>query len=374
MQENLLPSEIVMPSRTIVGTGSVSNILRESIAQFGDKGVLVCGNSLRRTGMLDKIFEGVNVKNVVTSIYHGGEPTIEDAEELRQFAKSHGACWIAAVGGGSVLDVAKAVAGLFNESEKIQYYHDGGKITKKGIPFIAAPTTAGTGSEATINAVLTNKEKMQKRSIRHPSLMPSLVFLDASLLDSCPSHIVAQAGLDALTQAIEGYVSKYATWLTDCYTFQASKMIATNLFRVYKGERGTASEALLFGSYLAGVGFSMAKLGVVHGLAHPLGVRYNEPHGLICGVTLPYALEINREAMAEKYDMLAKAFGANPLVFVKSLLDLMQIKSPFSGKNIIDKDAIITETLNAASTEANPKKISAQDVELILQKLFSKSA
>jgi alcohol dehydrogenase class IV len=371
MQERLLPPEIVMPSRTIIGYNSVCNLIKEAILQFGDMGVLVHGSSFKKNGMLDKVLKSGGESSVATFLYSGGEPAIEDAEALLKFARSRKACWIAAIGGGSVMDLAKVAAGLFNETERIEYYHNGGKIVKSGIPFIAAPTTAGTGSEATVNAVLTNRSTKQKKSIRHPNLIPSLVFLDASLLDGCPQRIVAQAGLDALTQAIEGYTSKYATWLTDCYTFQAVKMISANLLKVFKGERGDTAEGLLIGSYLAGIGFSMAKLGVVHGIAHPLGVRYNEPHGLICGVALPHALELNRGAMGKKYEMLAQVFGADPANFVVSLLELMGVVSPFSGKRIMEKNEIIYETLNAFATQANPKQISAEDVEFLLSRLFA---
>ncbi len=254
MQENLLPSEIVMPSRTIVGYNSVLNLVAETSFKFGETGVLVHGASLQRKGLLQKILEQADNKKVVTFLYSGGEPTIENAEDLLGFARDSKANWIAAVGGGSVMDIAKVAAGLFYERESIEYYHNGGKITRGGIPFIAAPTTAGTGSEATINAVLTNKRKKQKKSIRHHNMMASLVFLDAALLEGCPRHIIAQAGLDALTQAIEGYASKYATWLTDCYTLQAARMIANNLLKVFNGDVGQPAEDLLVGSYLAGVG------------------------------------------------------------------------------------------------------------------------
>ncbi len=114
----------------------------------------------------------------------------------------------------------------------------------------------------------------------------------------------------------------------------------------------------------------MAKLGVVHGIAHPLGVRYDEPHGLICGVALPYALELNRSAMGKKYDVLAQVFGADPVNFVKSLLNLMGVKSPFIGRQLIEKEVIISETINAFATQANPKKITQEDVEFLLDKLF----
>lgn len=368
----IMPENVVWPQCTISGAGTVLKLVPEC-ARFGRRGVIMHGRSLARNDILRQILGHTPAGMSVSAWAHGGgEPSLEDLGLALAFAKQHRAEWIAGVGGGSVLDVSKACAGLINAEKSVEVYHDGAPPEKPGIPFIAVPTTAGTGSEATINAVLTNTVRRQKKSIRHPALVARLVILDPDLLAPCPARTVACAGLDALTQAIEAYTSRMATRLSDLLGLEAIGLIARNLETVYGGGSGEARSNLLAGSYLAGLAFSMARLGVVHGLAHPLGVRYHAAHGLVCGVCLPHALELNRPFMGEKYDAMCKATGEDIAAFVRRMLDGFEIASPFRGKEIIEYDIIVSETLKSWSTAANAKPVTAEDVEFLLKKLFEK--
>lgn len=369
----IMPEQVVLPEWTLCGKGVVLKLIPEC-AGFGARGVLVHGRSLVKSGALEKIMANIPEGVRVVSWEHGGkEPTLDDLQSLLDFARGHDAEWIAAVGGGSVMDVAKAAAGLFHAANSIASYHDGQPIERPGIPFIAAPTTAGTGSEATINAVLTNTAKRQKKSIRNPWLMARLVILDSDLLSFCPKQVIAHAGLDAFTQAVEAYSSRMATWLSDQFGLKAISLIAGNLEAVYRSGTGEERGNLLLGSYLAGLSFSMARLGVVHGLAHPLGIRYHAAHGLVCGVCLPHAIELNRVAMGEKYAIMSRAISADLLDFTRRLLEQLNVASPFAGRQVVDREVIVSETLKSWSTAANPKRVTESDVDFLLARLFGKT-
>jgi len=280
------------------------------------------------------------------------------------------ASWVAGIGGGSVLDLAKASAGLFHAPQPPEAYHNGAAIETPGLAFAAVPTTAGTGSEATVNAVLTNSATRQKKSIRDDALMARLVILDPELLQYCPKQVIAHAGMDALTQALEAFTSRHAVWLSDELGLKALTLIGTHLEAFYRDADPAAAEQVLIGSYLAGLSFAMARLGVVHGIAHSLGVRYHVPHGYVCGVCLPHAVELNRDAMGGKYEQASRALGRDLLDLIRHLLIQLDMPSPFRGKPVMEKEAIIRETVGAWSTKANPKPITPADVEWLLDRLF----
>ena len=201
----------MLPPRTISGVGSIEQLLSEC-AVFGSSGILVHGESLKKSGLVDAILSQTPANiEVQTWQYPGGEPSLADVELLRRIAGEAKVDWVAAVGGGSVIDAAKAAAGLLHADGAVLDYHDGAEIPMSHVPFIAAPTTAGTGSEATPVSVLTNDDRCVKKSIRHPSFIPRLVVLDPHLLKSCPTHVIASAGMDALTQAIESFISNKAS-------------------------------------------------------------------------------------------------------------------------------------------------------------------
>lgn len=366
----VMPDNIIFPERTISGAETALKLIPEC-SRFGRRGVIMHGRSLVESGGLEKIL-GNTPKDVgVVSWEHGGgEPTLDHLKDALIFAKKHGAEWIAGVGGGSVLDVAKACAGLFNAGNGLSAYHDGMPIETAGIPFVAVPTTAGTGSEATINSVLTNTTTRQKKSIRDSLLIAREVILDPVLLASCPKKTIAYAGLDAFTQAVEAYTSRMATWFSDQLGLKAISLIAANLENVYRGGDTEARSSLLLGSYLAGLSFSMARLGVVHGLAHPLGIRYHAAHGLVCGVCLPHAIELNLPALGDKYEIINKAIGGDLLTLTRQLPERLEVVSPFKGRRIADKETIIRETLKSWSTAANAKAVTESDVEFLLARLF----
>ena len=367
---NVLPRTLTLPPRTIAGPDAVLGLLAECAA-YGVKGVLVHGRSLETSGSLRRIMERrPGGLDVLPWQFPGGEPTLRQLATLLATARQFGADWVAAVGGGSVMDVAKGCAGLLHADLPPVAYHDGAAIAPSHVPFVAVPTTAGTGSESTTVVVLTNDETGVKKSIRHPSFIASLVILDPGLLAACPPAVIASSGMDALVQAIESYVSRGATWFSDQAALKAMELIGLALVPAYRGERGEAARDLLQGSYLAGLALSNARLGLVHGLAHPLGARYHQPHGLVCAVCLAPVLEFNREVIPARYQAISDVLGADLPGRLKDMLEALEVQSPFKGRPLRDSAGIVRETLESGSTAANPRAVTAADVERILERIF----
>lgn len=367
----MLPNLLMLPPETRIQRGMASKLL-EFCASFGRRGVLVCGNSLVRSGRLDSILNnsGHDI-DVRVWLHPGTEPTLNQVETLLGIVREHEAEWVAAVGGGSVLDIAKAAAGLQKAPLPVSAYHDGTPIPHSQTAFIAVPTTAGAGSEATSVAVLTNSDTEVKRSIRHPSFMANLVILDADLLESCPPLVLAASGMDAFTQAVESYCSLGACWFTESLSIKALELIHGALELAYEGKK-EAFGNLLMGSYLAGVALANARLGLVHGLAHPLGSRFHLPHGLVCAVCLPHVLEFNKEFIENKYNCMSKIIGNDLLTYIQALNTRLGLANPFYGETLRYREAIVEETLASGSTQANPRPVTKADVELLLDRLFTR--
>ncbi|WP_187170341.1 iron-containing alcohol dehydrogenase family protein [Salidesulfovibrio onnuriiensis] len=370
---HLLPQRMDLPGTTVCAAGSSENLPAEC-ARFGPRGLLVHGRSLSKRGKISKIAATAPAAMEIATWEHpGGEPTLRQLEKLLKTAREFRPDWIAAVGGGSVMDLAKGCAGLYAEHGNVTAYHDGAPITTMGLPFVAAPSTAGTGSEATKVSVLTNEETGIKKSFRSPHMMARLIVLDPGLLKGSPRHVIAHAGMDALTQAIESYTSTGATWFTRQLALRGAQLLFQNLVSAYEseGEDLEAAEAILTGSYLAGVALSSSRLGVVHGLAHPLGARYKLPHGLVCAACLPYVLTYNREAMGEDYEDLSRAAGTDLLAAVAGLLADLDIDNPFKGRGFYDLDGMIKEVLASGSTAHNPREVTTSDARSLIRELFT---
>jgi alcohol dehydrogenase class IV len=176
--------------------------------------------------------------------------------------------------------------------------------------------------------------------------------------------------MDALTQAIESFVSKGSTRFTDALALDAMRLVCANIEPVFLGRGGPAAMDILIGSYYAGLALSHARLGVVHGLAHPLGARFHAPHGLACAICLPHALTFNREAIGDKWAVMSQAVGADVGQKAEALLERLELKSPFLGRTLTDRPAVITETLASGSTAANPRPVCAANVEWFLDRMF----
>lgn len=366
------PKTLLSPEKTLVFNGALSQLGQE-VASFGSPGLIVHGRSLADSGRKDKLagqFSGP-LKAEFFCRQRRAEPVIGEISEVIARGRDMGACWIAGIGGGSVLDLAKAAAGLFRAKENPVYYQSGGQLKEKGITFIAVPTTAGTGAEVTKNAVIINPERQAKLSIRDDSFIARKVILDGELLAGLPREVICYSGLDAYVQAYESFISRNATWYSDSYALKAVKLIDNNIEAAYQTGKPDSLFQLLIGSYCAGMALAAARLGVIHGVAHPLGVLYGYPHGLVCASCFLSSIELNREVMGAKYEIISDVIGRDFKKRVKQLLDGFGIVSPFKGQVINQRGKIIEETLLSGSTAANPKKIVAADVEFILEQIVN---
>ena len=368
--QSALPQTLHFPAQTHAAPGALRLLWGET-ARLGKTGLLVHGQSFANSGRLSRLLARVpKSMRVVPHCHCGGEPTLAQLEALRSTAYATRVDWIAAVGGGSVLDLAKASAGLVDAPDSSEAYHGGKALPERGgIPFVAVPTTAGTGSEATAVCVLTNQETGVKKSFRHPRLMPQVVLLDPELLEDAPRGVIAASGMDAFTQALESYTSRHATPLTRALSLLATELIGRALLPTYEGRRSGCTN-LLQGSYLAGVALANARLGLVHGLAHPLGSRYGVGHGAACAACLPVVTQFNSEVCGEDYQSVSEVIGEPLLEFVPRMMEAMRLENPFAGPIPADVDQIVAEVMGSGSTAANPRPVSTGDARRILNALF----
>lgn len=367
----IINNRFIQPQLTYVGKGKTLE-LPELIKDMS-KGLIVHGKSLTAKKSFTILKE--QLPGCHYYMHKGNEPILQDIRDVLLFCKDKDINWIAGIGGGSVLDLAKAAAGLFNAKLDPQEYQKGAKLQRKGIPFIAAPTTAGSGAEATINSVIIDESTNTKLSIRDDSFMADIVIIDPELMTECPAHIIAHSGMDAITQAIESYFSRNACWMSESLAFKAFELLISNIEKAYissqEGEIDIeAAENMLIGSYLAGVAFTNSRLGIVHGIAHPLGSFYHEAHGLICAICLPPSIKLNKDYTPEKYKKLSESINCDLLERIYNLNKKLNINNVLKGKEIIKKQSIIDYTLNSGSTKASPKDINEKDVIWLLEQLF----
>lgn len=296
--------------RICFGDGQLA-ALPALISEYGKELLLVCGKGSfvdsRHWPLLE---QGLSEAGIGYRLFHvAGEPSPRMVDEAVSEYCDQGIEVVVGIGGGSVLDAAKAIAGLLPGGNSVlDHLEDVGKgLPYEGpaLPFIAVPTTAGTGSEATKNAVLSEQgPEGYKKSFRHDSLVARVAVIDPQLLESCPAPLIAAQGMDAFTQLLESYVSLRANPFTDALAWSGMEAIAQGFFAAYDGGDDEAARqgraAMAYGALLSGITLAHAGLGSVHGLAQPLGSLFPVPHGVACGTTLAFATEVNIKALRER--------------------------------------------------------------------------
>ncbi len=363
--------QLNFPGVSFVGPGAVT-ALRDEAPGLGTMALLVTGRSaLRQAGITDRLVDLLEEGGVEVVLFEQvpPEPTVEVVDAARKALRESGCDLVVEAGGGSAMDVGKAAAGLADERAPTVAFHSGREVLSPGLPHVAVATTAGTGAEVTRNAVITDRERGLKKSIRADSLMPTVSITDPELTVSCPPELTARAGMDALVQAIESYFSVHAVRTTEALSLEAVRLISPNLPVAFEdGQDMGARSALAEGSYMAGLALGSARLGAVHGLAHPVGLCYGLPHGLVCAALMPPVLERNMGAAPEKYAALRQAMGGDPTAVVRGLLDCLDMPhtlGPYPEERW--EQAILDYALSSGSSRANPVPVDESYVRGVLE-------
>ena len=305
-------SRIVLNTISYHGHGAISNILPELNAR-GYKKAFVCSDpDLIKFGVTGKVTALLDADNYPYEVYSDikANPTIENVQHGVEAFKASGADCIIAIGGGSAMDTAKAIGIIANNPEFADVRSlEGVAPTKKHAVFtIAVPTTAGTAAEVTINYVITDVERKRKFVCVDTNDIPEIAVVDPDMMASMPKGLTAATGMDALTHAIEGYITKGACVISDMFHLEAIRLISENL-RGAVQNTPDGREGMALGQYIAGMGFSNVGLGIVHSMAHGLSALYDTPHGVACAIILPTGLEYNKGVAGSRYRAIGKAMG-----------------------------------------------------------------
>lgn len=375
--------------KIIFGRETFSHLPNE-IKLYGNSVLVVTGKkAMRKAGITDRLENLLTEEKITYYLMEtvDPEPTIEHIEEGLEFLSKYKADLVVGVGGGSVLDVAKAVAGVYGhiKEENVQLRDFIGQdITIPGLPYIAIPTTAGTGSEVTKNSVILNKQTGIKSSIfRSPSMIPKVAIVDPVLTLSMPPKVTAASGMDALTQAIEAYVTRQENPLCIALALEAIQMLGRHLKQaVENGSDIEIRERVAYGSVISALAFSNSSLGAVHGLAHPLGALLHAPHGVICALLLPYVMEFNKNTKPQRFAQIGMVLNnlndisskseseliELGIIFIKNLLKLVKLPLKLSEIGLKEEDISgIVEATKGSSLDNNPRKAGPKELTQILR-------
>jgi len=299
------------PSLIVNGPGAAKEV--GSLAKgLGKRALLVTDAALEKMGLLDGVKNSLEVAGISFAVYDKvvAEPTMEYTEEGLKAYREAQADFLIAVGGGSPIDAAKAIGALAANPGKISDFMGPNKIPKPGAPLIAIPTTAGTGSEVTQFTIITDPSREVKMLIASPHIMPRVALVDPLMTLQMPQRITAATGLDALTHAIEAYVSVKAQPITDTLALQAIRVIAGNLRQAWSnGDNIEARTNMMIGALQAGMAFSNSSVALVHGMARPIGAYFHVPHGMSNAALLPTVIEFSIPGNPKRYAEIAEAMG-----------------------------------------------------------------
>ena len=305
-------NRIVLNTVSYHGSGAVKEIGPELSARGFRKALICSGKHVVKSGEINKILDPLKEAGIDAALFTDikANPTIENVQNgVKAFQGAQADC-IIAVGGGSVMDTAKAIGVIINNPEFADVRSlEGVAPTKRHAVFtVAVPTTAGTAAEVTINYVITDVEKKRKFVCVDTNDIPEIAVVDPDMMSSMPKGLTAATGMDALTHAIEGYITKGHCVISDMFHLEAIKLISENL-RGAVQNTPEGREGMALGEYIAGMGFSNVGLGIVHSMAHGLSALYDTPHGVACAILLPVGLEYNKSVAGERYRAVGKAMG-----------------------------------------------------------------
>lgn len=382
-----MANRFVLNETSYHGKGAINAVVEEIQARNAKKAFVCSDPDLVKFNVTAKVTNLLEKANIPFELYTNikPNPTIENVQTGVKAFKNSNADIIVAVGGGSSMDTAKAIAIIATNPEfaDVRSLEGVAPTKNKCAPIIAVPTTAGTAAEVTINYVITDEEKNRKMVCVDVHDIPVVAVVDPDMMSTMPASLTAATGMDALTHAIEGYVTKGAWELSDMFHLKAIEIIARSLeAAVANKEEGRKDMAL--GQYVAGMGFSNVGLGIVHSMAHPLGALYDTPHGIANAIILPTVMEYNADATGEKYRDIAKAMGVKN-VDDMSLADVRTaavnavkrlskaVGIPTTLKGIVkeeDLDFLSESAYADACRPGNPKDTSVADIKALYKSLL----
>lgn len=382
-----MSNRFVLNETSYHGAGAIQEIAPE-VKGRGFKKCFVCSDpDLIKFGVTKKVTDVLDGASVPYEIYSEikPNPTVENVKSGVAAFKASGADCIIAIGGGSSMDTAKAIGIIIEnpEFEDVVSLEGVAPTKNKCVPIIAVPTTAGTAAEVTINYVITDTEKNRKMVCVDPKDIPVIAIVDPEMMSTMPKGLTAATGMDALTHAIEGYITKGAWELSDMFHLKAIEIIAANL-RGAVENTAEGRKQMALGQYIAGMGFSNVGLGLVHSMAHPLGAVYDTPHGVANAIILPTVMEYNAPATGEKYRDIAKAMGVRGTDAMslddarKAAVDAVRqlgadVGIPADLKEIVkdeDVDFLAQSAYDDACRPGNPRDTSVEEIKALYRSLM----
>ena len=382
-----MANRFILNETSYHGAGAIENIATEAKARGFQKAFVCSDPDLVKFGVTKKVLDVLDKNGLAYELYSNikPNPTIENVQTGVEAFKKAGTDYLVAIGGGSSMDTAKAIGIIINnpEHEDVRSLEGAVDTKNKCVPIIAVPTTAGTAAEVTINYVITDAEKNRKMVCVDPHDIPVVAIIDPDMMSSMPKGLTAATGMDALTHAIEGYITAGAWELSDMFHLKAIEIISRSL-RGAVDNTPEGREGMALGQYVAGMGFSNVGLGIVHSMAHPLGALYDTPHGIANAIILPTVMEYNAEATGEKYREIARAMGVAGVddmsqeEYRKAAVDAVKKLSEDVGipkdlKEIVKKEDIpflAQSAYDDACRPGNPKETSVEDITKLYESLM----
>ena len=382
-----MANRFVLNETSYHGKGAIAEIATEIKARAFKKAFVCSDPDLIKFGVTKKVTDILDGADIAYAVYSDikPNPTIENVQNGVEAFKASGADCIVAIGGGSSMDTAKAIGIIIENPEfaDVRSLEGVAPTKNKCTPIIAVPTTAGTAAEVTINYVITDAEKNRKMVCVDVHDIPVVAVVDPDMMASMPKGLTAATGMDALTHAIEGYITKGAWEMSDMFHIKAIEIIAKSL-RGAVANTDEGRDGMALGQYIAGMGFSNVGLGIVHSMAHPLGAVYDTPHGVANAIILPTVMEYNAPATGEKYRDIAKAMGVDG-VDAMSLEDARKaaieavkklsadVGIPADLKEIVkpeDIDFLSQSAYDDACRPGNPRETSVEEIKELYLKLM----
>lgn len=380
-------NRIVLNETSYHGSGAIKEIVNEVKGRDLKKAFVCSDPDLIKFNVTTKVTNLLEQSNLDYEIYSDikQNPTIENVQNGVNAYKKSNADYIIAIGGGSSIDTAKAIGVIINnpEFEDVRSLEGVSPTKKKCVPIIAVPTTAGTAAEVTINYVITDVEKNRKFVCVDTNDIPVVAIVDPDMMESMPKGLTAATGMDALTHAIEGFITGGAWEMSDMFHIKSIELIAKHLRGAVENTK-EGREGMALGQYIAGMGFSNVGLGIVHSMAHPLGALYDTPHGIANAIILPTVMEYNAEVTGDKYKYIAKAMGVENVEnmsveeYRKAAVDAVKKLSSDVGIPSNLKDIVKVEDIEFLSKSAyedacrpgNPKETSVEDIANLYKSLL----